>query len=219
MIKADFITSVKNSLYLMGSNASPSFKDEYICQYLDKAYHSVINSIIESADLTYITNLIESKRLNITDYTGKQKNFTFDVGKIFAIVSGYVYTKYNGGTPIKRPIEVYSNIFIDTLLDNSNYLYFSSPKFILNSRDNNISIIIDSYSEFTTYSCTGTAIPISFKYIKMPTKFIDMQNNDTPLISEIKHLEIADKAAELIANILSPQMAQFEIHNNDIIPR
>lgn len=225
MNKSQILDYTRSRLYMMGSNAAPSFTDESLYPFLDRAQQIVIQQSIRADRLDLIANLIDT--LNSSDFSEAStsgvlwKSGDSDISnEFFAFITGYVYISEEvGDDGVKTPIEPVSIRYFDNVLDQSSRMRFPKPKVFFGHEGEFITIVRDSYTIYATKDADGSTITdsqkVEIKYVKNPTSFSDMENTGSPAISPQLHLDIVEKAAELTATVLNPQAAAQEIQNNN----
>lgn len=222
MDKQSIIKEVHNRLYWMGSNLSPSIEDVNLYGFLDRAYHLVINTNVTKGSLEHLNGLIETKN-NFTKafkpikpikhnrYVKYDTNFLDD---FFLFLGGTILLSRDDLKYLPVALEQVSAKYFEVLTDTTNKVYFRNPKIIIGNGDDYIFVINDYFSTINN----NTTDSLVFRYIKVPQKFENLLNNQEPEIPEILQFDLIEKAAELIANTLNPQMAAQEIQNNDKLP-
>lgn len=214
MDKQSIIKEVHNRLYWMGSNLSPSIEDVNLYGFLDRAYHLVINTNVAKGSLEHLNGLIETKNYftKITTHN-RYVRYADNLEDFFLFLGGTVLLSRDDLNYLPVALEQVSAKYFEVLTDTTNKVYFRNPKIIIGNGDDYIFIINDYFS--TINSTTDSLV---FRYIKVPQKFESLLNTQEPEIPEILQFDLIEKAAELIANTLNPQMAAQEIQNNDKLP-
>ena len=219
MDKQSIVSAIKNKLYWMGSEFSPSFKDVNMYDFIDRAYHIVIGQNVVKGKLEYLDKLI---------VTGNNINYSYDPLKdrymkvlntyddFFLFIGGTVLMKVTGGIESTSgqniALEQVSIEYLEILTDDKNLTYFRNPKIMFGDENASIFIVPSYYARIqASQTC------LTFRYISIPERFKDMAEDEEPVISKLLHLDIVEKAAELISNTLNPSVAAQEIQNNNQI--
>jgi len=218
MNKSTILDYTRSRLYMMGSNAAPSFTDESLYPFLDRAQQIVIQQAINSDRLDLIADLINT--LDSDDFEGAASSGIFWTsgdygisGDFFAFITGYIYMRdRNNEEDVKTPIEPVSIKYFDLIVDQSNRMRFPKPKVFFGHKGEFITIVKDSD---TAFGVTDDSSKVEIKYVKNPQLFSDIEGTTSPAISPQLHLDIVEKAAELTDTVLNPDSAGRKIQNNN----
>src|SRR6056297_987691 len=154
MNKSTILDYTRSRLYMMGSNAAPSFTDESLYPFLDRAQQIVIQQAINSDRLDLIADLINT--LDSDDFDGARSSGIFWTsgdygisGDFFAFITGYIYMRdRNNEEDVKTPIEPVSIKYFDLIVDQSNRMRFPKPKVFFGHKGEFITIVKDSDTAF-----------------------------------------------------------------------
>jgi hypothetical protein len=201
----------------MGSEASPSFKEVNMYDFIDRAYHLVISEYVAKKSLEYLDKLIVKKEIIVSyDYSNARfLRIDDSLNDYFLFIGGNILV-YNKGTSgpssQKIALEQVSIEYLEILTDTTNKTYYRNPKILLGDAEGVIFIIPDYY---TTIDISTKCMTL--RYISIPKKFEDMWDTEEPVVSDLLHLDIVEKAAELMSSTLNPGAAAQEIQNNNQI--
>jgi len=223
MTKAELLDTIRNRLYLLGSQAAPSYTNDALYPFMDRAYHITIERAVIEDRVHLLSPIINSYKFKYSNlkYDWIELCYKFSIPSDFFIyISGIVSISRNsvGQTPDRKTVTLdekspkHITKFINT---DENKLYFTNPKIsIKNNRSEGV-IVTDGFSRF---DFTNDPDYLGyFDYVKYPEKFININMGDSPEILEPLHQDIAEKAAELAKKILDSGVAIQEVQADDLI--
>ena len=226
MNKSTILDYVRSRMYLMGSNAAPSFADETLYPFLDRAQQISITDAVKFDRLDLISELIVTA--GSTEFDGavidnnlwKSGSGTDIQSEFFMYITGSILMGISTGdgrgidSYEKVPLETVSIKYFDIVLDKSNRMTFPKPKIFFGHNGEFISVLKDSVSSFGAGALTASDL-VEIKYVKNPDLFSGMEGSQSPKISAQLHLDIVEKASELAMSSISPQRAGQQIQNNN----
>ena len=222
MKKDTVLDYTRSRLYMMGSHAAPSFADEALYPFLDRAFQFVVQQAVSNDRLDLIADLIKTAAstefvsADITDNIWVSNNTSLN-SEFFIFITGHVLldppADWLGTSKIVVPLEPMSIKHFDLLLDQSNRMTFPKPKIFFGHKDEFITVMLDKTSVFN--KSVGNSELVEIKYVTMPRLFSQMEGSDSLNVSDQLALDLIEKASELVSTVLQPSRAAQQVQNNN----
>ena len=231
MNRSEFLEYLRLRLDVINSDVSPSYEDDELYPFLDRAYLMVIDQQAKQGNFHFLKGLLASNTVDSGSITSlsddvymKNNEDTYPLKvNLNSLTSFYIHTysqtKVKRGDSISStssyqwfpndPIQIEnaSNVLITPV----NKPYFLYPKVLVDYNEQNLIIFPDNYMMFDPASNS-----VKINYLKLPEKF---KNLSTPAIHESLHHDVADKAANLAKIPINAQEAAQEVQVDEQVKR